>query len=689
MKKIILFILLTMVFIFPIQTKADKQKANELPSIYKNWLKEEVVYIITPKEREVFFQLGNDKERDLFIEAFWRHRDPTPGTLENEFKTEHYRRIGYVNKFFGRETYLPGWKTDRGNIYIILGEPLSIERFEGVSGIHPIQIWFYQGSPESGLPPQFNVVFYKKEGTGDYLLYRPSLDGPASLLSYAQSQTDPTDTSAAYNKLFELAPTVAANSLSLVPGEQLLPGQVSLTSNILLNNIRELPQRKISPSYAEALLKYKDKVEVEYSFNYVESDFLLNVIKDDSDIFFVHYSIEPKRLSINANEGKYYANFKVNGNVQDSRDKTIFQYEKDILVEFSKNELEGLGYQTFALQDMFPLVSGSYKLSLLVKNTATKEFFSFEKEVFIPLDTSSLQMSRLLLGYKTEKISSLSAIKPFQVRNAQIWAQPYRIFLPSEKLSIYFQIFGLTEDLKKNGFLKFTFYKDEKESFASVKNINEYSDNINFLDEFDLVKFSPGRYEIRVSVMDKTNNEILFGREDFEITPVHALPRPLVVSKTTPIANKFIFLHMLGIQWFNKGEATIAKDYLEKAYRQDPEEARFAIDLSRVLFLLKEFSEAKKILLSFFNDKTKNYSFLEPLARTCQALGEFKEATSYYKEHLTHYGTNLEILNSVGECYYNLGRLDEALYAWEKSLKVNPKQEKIKEKIRLLKAKEL
>ena len=338
---------------------------------------------------------------------------------------------------------------------------------------------------------------------------------------------------------------------------------------------------------------------------------------------------------------------------------------------------------------MFPLVSGSYKLSLLVKNTATKEFFSFEKEVFIPLDTSSLQMSRLLLGYKTEKISSLSAIKPFQVRNAQIWAQPYRIFLPSEKLSIYFQIFGLTEDLKKNGFLKFTFYKDEKESFASVKNINEYSDNINFLDEFDLVKFSPGRYEIRVSVMDKTNNEILFGREDFEITPVHALPRPLVVSKTTPIANKFIFLHMLGIQWFNKGEATIAKDYLEKAYRQDPEEARFAIDLSRVLFLLKEFSEAKKILLSFFNDKTKNYSFLEPLARTCQALGEFKEATSYYKEHLTHYGTNLEILNSVGECYYNLGRLDEALYAWEKSLKVNPKQEKIKEKIRLLKAKEL
>jgi len=105
MKKIILFILLTMVFIFPIQTKADKQKANELPSIYKNWLKEEVVYIITPKEREVFFQLGNDKERDLFIEAFWRHRDPTPGTLENEFKTEHYRRIGYVNKFFGRETY--------------------------------------------------------------------------------------------------------------------------------------------------------------------------------------------------------------------------------------------------------------------------------------------------------------------------------------------------------------------------------------------------------------------------------------------------------------------------------------------------------------------------------------------------------------------------------------------------------
>ncbi len=685
MKKHIILLLISITLILSLQ--AEKKKTSKLPSKYKKWLEEEVVYIIAKKEKEVFLQLESDKEREIFIEAFWKHRDPTPGTQENEFKVEHYRRINYANKFFGRETHRPGWKTDRGRIYIILGEPISIDKFEGLHQIHSTHIWFYQGSPEYGLPASFNIVFFQREGMGEHVLYSPSQDGPYSLLSYIQTQMDAIDITAIYNKLWEIEPTVAANSLSLIPGEQLLPGQVSLASDILLSTVHEFPQKKISPSYAEALLRYKDIVEVEYTANYIESDYFIKIIKDKSGIFFVHYSIEPERLSLNAYEDKYYTNFKINGNIQDLKGRIIFQYEKNIPLEFSKNQIEYMGNQAFALQDMFPLLGGNYKFSLLLKNTVAKEFTSFEKDVFIPLSLSSLQMGSMLLGYKAVKIPSPSTMRPFQVGANQIWAQPRKIFLPKEKLSVFFQIMGLTRELEKNGSFRFAFYKGEEEIIDRIKNINEYPEKLNFIEEFDLEKFSPGFYEIKIAVLDRENNEVLYKKENFEITPVQALPRPLVISKSIPLSKNVIYLHMLGIQWLNKGEMDKAKDYLEKAYHQNPDEVRFALDLGRAHFLLREFKQVKEILLNFFNDNVKNFSVLELLAKSCQSLSQFDEAIVYFKEYLSHYGTNLEILNSIGECYFKIGDLDEALYAWEKSLEINPEQERIREKIKLLREK--
>ena len=109
------------------QQKKTSSKAlkQELSSTYKKWLKEDVRYIITPEEEAAFKQLSNDEERDQFIEQFWLRRDPTPDTPENEFKEEHYRRIAYANEHFAAG--IPGWKTDRGRIYIIWGPPDQIE----------------------------------------------------------------------------------------------------------------------------------------------------------------------------------------------------------------------------------------------------------------------------------------------------------------------------------------------------------------------------------------------------------------------------------------------------------------------------------------------------------------------------------------------------------------------------------
>jgi GWxTD domain-containing protein len=130
---------------------------------YKKWLEEEVIYIISSTQKDVFLQMETDRERELFIQAFWKHRDPTSGTHENEFKNEHYRRINYANYTFGRSVPKPGWKTDRGRIYIIIGEPRDIERFTGEVQIHNSEVWFYQGLGKYGLPNQPEIQRKIKE----------------------------------------------------------------------------------------------------------------------------------------------------------------------------------------------------------------------------------------------------------------------------------------------------------------------------------------------------------------------------------------------------------------------------------------------------------------------------------------------------------------------------------------------
>src|SRR5215469_5864150 len=117
----------------PLKRKLDEKKRKqqqkefkkEVKGSYKKWLEEDVVWIITDEERAAFKQLSNDEERDNFIEAFWQRRDPTPDTEENEYKEEHYQRIAYANEHFAAG--VPGWRTDRGRIYIVFGKPDEIE----------------------------------------------------------------------------------------------------------------------------------------------------------------------------------------------------------------------------------------------------------------------------------------------------------------------------------------------------------------------------------------------------------------------------------------------------------------------------------------------------------------------------------------------------------------------------------
>lgn len=107
------------------RAKKEARQKRELQSGWKKWESEDVAWIITDEERKALHGLSNDEERDQFVEQFWRRRDPTPDTEENEYKEEHYRRIAYANDHYA--SGIPGWKTARGRMYIRFGPPDEIE----------------------------------------------------------------------------------------------------------------------------------------------------------------------------------------------------------------------------------------------------------------------------------------------------------------------------------------------------------------------------------------------------------------------------------------------------------------------------------------------------------------------------------------------------------------------------------
>jgi GWxTD domain-containing protein len=128
------------------------------PETFKKWLREDVVYIITDGERAAALRLLTNEERAEFVEQFWLRRDPTPDTVENEYKEEHYRRIAFANEHFA--SHLPGWKTDRGRIYITCGPP------DEIVAKPPSELWHYRYIEGIGE----KVTFGFTERNGEYIL---------------------------------------------------------------------------------------------------------------------------------------------------------------------------------------------------------------------------------------------------------------------------------------------------------------------------------------------------------------------------------------------------------------------------------------------------------------------------------------------------------------------------------------
>ena len=159
----------------------ERKKKEELKSVYKNWLEQDVSYIITDEERKAFKALKTDEERDQFIEQFWLRRDPDPDTPENEYKEQYWERVQYANEKF--TSGIPGWRTDRGRIYIRFGKPDELESHPaggaynrpsweggGTTSTYPFETWWYRYI--EGIGSDIEIEFVDPSGTGEYRIAR-------------------------------------------------------------------------------------------------------------------------------------------------------------------------------------------------------------------------------------------------------------------------------------------------------------------------------------------------------------------------------------------------------------------------------------------------------------------------------------------------------------------------------------
>ncbi len=668
-------------FCFSLVAESEKELLQKLPPRHRKWISEEVVYIITKVEKEVFLQLGSDQERETFISAFWKQRNPNPNLPENEFRKEHYRRIAYANNWFGKDSPAPGWRTDMGRIYITLGEPKAIERYESDNDVYPSVVWFYQGMASKGLPDSFNVVFFKQHGLGEYELYSPVKFGPQALMRNYTG--DATSYQNAYYALMEIQPQLAAVSLSLISGEP-VGVTPSLASELLIREkIPEAPRRAIKDIYASNFLKFRGQVEIDYADNFIESSTQLNVFHDRTGHYFVHYLIEPRRLSLEEHQGKYYTTLELSGNISDNSGKMLTQISRRVPVELSAGQMQRIKDKLFSFQDMIPVIPGNWRLTVFLKNLTTKEFTSLDKEFVIPAGEKP-GMSPLLLANRKADVAGIAAHKPFRFGNTHLLPSPRNDFLAGDDLTVFLQLHGLDAALRRDGVLEYTLVRRGETVLRHERRLSECGTLPDVIATFPLKDQSAAYYTVTATLLGAGRKEVMAQSADFFITPQPALPRPWVLSVPTAAGDEAWFLNELGRQYIQARRFDKARPLLEEAFHRDPASTRFGIDLCNALLQGREYARVKSIAGPMVKEQSR-FEFSLVLGQACQGLGEFEEAIAQYAEHITRFGANVQVFNQIGECYLQLGNPAEALKAWEKSLSLNPKQPQLQEKIAALK----
>jgi len=350
---------------------------------------------------------------------------------------------------------------------------------------------------------------------------------------------------------------------------------------------------------------------------------------------------------------------------------------------FSLEQYEKLRKRPFVFADLFPIVPGEYKLSVLIKNSVSKEFTTLDGRVSFPADFPSPRLSPLLLGFNSIRLAEPPAApKPFVVRDVQLFGDPESTFIAKDTLHIYTQVLGLSADMKAKGSLKFIIEKDGAERASKVLPLSGNPDSLNFLEVFALTSVPPDYYRAIVLLLDEGGRVLDRQARDFQVSPAASLPRPWIHAHSLiEQGGRGRIDHILGSQRLNLGDAQGALPWLERSRAAEPQAFDVAYDLGRALFALNRMADAWAVLQPFSEAAQENLDLTLLLGRTEIALGRNDKAVARFQAALVSFGLNIQILNELGEAYARLGEKAEALAAWRKSLELDPNQPAIREKI--------
>lgn len=668
------YLLITLLSIFVLAQESVKQ---ELSYKWRKWLEEEVVYIITKKEKKVFLFLKSEKEREAFREGFWFQRDPTPGSQTNEYKTEHYKRLRYATEYFGRGSIKLGWETDRGRIYIILGEPVDIQRFYETSGnLVPSELWQYHGDTSLGLPPFFYIVFFREGGYDEYKLYSPSFHGPQKLLQASSYQGSRYE---AYQQIKGASIELGEASLSLIPGTGGDPhsSSSSLSSDIFVSSILRLPQKKVESEWADAFARQKEIVTTDYSVSYVRSNSVLFVHQENKKNY-LHTIIEPHRLSMSQYDDKVYSAFKLNIKISDLSGKTVHQEEKRIDIEMSPDEFKKIERRVVATGDVMPLVEGNFIINFLLRNMASKEFSSLEETVSSP-SSGMPSLSPILFLYDVNEVPIKLQTSAFLFRDHQLYPNTRKLYTKADELIIYFEVYNPSLELRGH-ILKITISGEEK---VLVNHAEPIGNQTYFLKKFPLNDFKAGYYKVRICVTDKTGKEILTEKSEFSVSPFARIPRPWNISKIYPPSYHPSFSFIRANQYLGLGKNDLVIQEIERFHDKTNPNMEIAALLASAYFNKGNYPKVIEILDPLKD--TQNYEIFKLIGKSYFQLKNYESAINYFKKTLIIGGEIVEILNFLGYSYFKTNDSKEALKYLERSLKLKPNQPNIKKIIEKIK----
>jgi GWxTD domain-containing protein len=509
--------------------KREAKLRKELETPYKKWLNEDVTYIITDEERAAFKRLSTDEEREQFIEGFWLRRDPTPDTIENEFKEEHYRRIAYANERYA--SGIPGWKSDRGRIYITYGPPDEIdshpsggsyqrpmEEGGGETSTYPFETWRYRYI--EGIGNDINIEFVDPTMSGEYRMTMDPSEKDALL--YVPN--------AGLTLMEQMGMASKTDRFNRTDGTHL-----GVPQNQLPASMQEFERlERFAKLQKPPAVKFKDleaAVSTHITFNLLPVKVLANYIKvtNSSVLTNITMQVENKDLQFQLKDGVQRAALNIYARITTMSRRVVNVFEEPVEITSPPQMLAAVASKSSIYQKSVPLAPGMYRLNVVVKDVIGGNMNNYEMALSVPhYDDEKLCSSSLILADLIEKVPTRSiGLGQFVLGDSKVRPRLNDTFRHDEKMGIYLQLYNFGPDektQKPNGTVDYEVTKNgtnEKifeftEELAKMPDASAQQVTIEKL--LPLQNLKPGQYTLKMKVTDRNRNQTLTPSATFTVT---------------------------------------------------------------------------------------------------------------------------------------------------------------------------